>query len=215
MVEGLALLVAYGVFGAALVWSVVTAPAPLAEPTQLLDDGTVSVDGETPADPEALALGAGVDAQRYALARAIQSEIGNGPRAALEGVGWAIVNEARATGHTVLQLVTRAGKKVGGVWTPHPTGNGHFGRQSQGRYCATSQDADAAAYDVADGVLSGAIDDPTDGARQFDSPSAFGVQEGTTAEGADATAQKRIAAGNVEVLLPGVPERTIRFWRPA
>jgi hypothetical protein len=192
-----------------------SAPAPLAGPTSLLDDGTVTADGETPADPEALALGAGVELQRYALARAVQSENGSGPRIVLEAVAWAIVNQARATGHTVAQLVTRAGRKVSGVWTPHPTGNGRFGRQAQGRYCATSQDPEARALEVADDVLSGVVDDPTGGARQFDSPAAFGVQEGTTAAGADETAARRIAAGNVEVLLPGVPESTIRFWRPA
>ena len=88
-----------------------------------------------------------------------------------------------------------------------------LGRQAQGRYCATSQDA-GSDFSIAAGVLGGDIDDPTGGARQFDSPKSFGVQAGTTAEGADATAQKRIAAGNVEVLLPGVAEKTIRFWRP-
>jgi hypothetical protein len=214
MLEAIAILAGYGALAAAVAWSVVTAPAPLSEPTQLLDDGTVSVDGETPADPLALAAGAGVDPNVYALQRCIESEAGDEALIVRQAVAWAIVNEARAAGRSVLSLVTRAGKKVAGTWVPNPIASGHFGRQSQGRYCASSQDA-GSDFSIASGVLSGDIDDPTGGARQFDSPKSFGVQGGTTAAGADATAQRRIAAGNVEVLLPGIPERTIRFWRPA
>ena len=201
-----------------MVWSIVTAPPPLSEPTQLLDDGTVSVDGQTPADPSALAAGQGKDANVYALARALHSEQASGPRIAREGIAWAIVNEARHVGRSVLGLVTRAGRapKLAdgsrGPWAPHPTGNGFFGRQNQGRYCATSRDADAEAYEIAAGVLAGEIDDPTGGARQFDDVSAFGVQEGTTAAGADKVAADRIAAGNELVQLPGAPD--LRFWRP-
>lgn len=200
-----------------MVWSIVTAPAPLSEPTSLLDDGTVTVDGETPADPQALAAGQGQDTNVYALARALHSEQAGGPRIAREGVAWAIVNEARHVGRSVLSLVTRAGRvnKSTNIWVPHPTGNGFFGEQAQGRYCATSRDADVEAYEIAAGVLGGDIDDPTGGARQFDSPNAFGKQAGTTSEGAEATAARRIAAGNELVTLPGVPESELRFWRPA
>jgi hypothetical protein len=220
----LALLVGYGILGGAVAWSIVSAAEPIYGPTSLLDDGTVTANGEGPADPEGLAAGAGVEVNRYALARALHSEQAGGPRIARVGVAWAIVNEARAVGRSVLSLVTRAGRRpkyVGvdgavtyGAWTPHPTGNGFFGKQSQGRYCATSRDPNADDFEVADDVLSGRVDDPTGGARQFDSPDAFGVQEGTTAEGADETAARRIAAGNELVLLPGVPESTLRFWRP-
>jgi len=195
-----------------VVWSVVTAPAPLAEPTALLDDGTVTVDGETPADPYALAAGKGKDPNVYALARTLHSEQASGPRVAREGIAWAIVNEARHVGRSVLSLVTRAGRKVNGAWVPHPTGNGHFGRQNQGRYAATSRDADEEAYEIAAGVLGGTIDDPTGGARQFDDVDAFGVQPGTQASDADRVAADRIAAGNELVQLPGAP--SLRFWRP-
>lgn len=198
----------------AVVASIVSAPAPIVGSTDVLDDGTVGFEG-VPAAPAALAAGAGVEPNRYALARVVQSELGSGPRVAREGIAWAVVNEARARGMSVLALVTRAGRKVNGAWTPHPTGDGFFGRQAQGRFVASSQDPGAAALEVADGVMSGEIEDPTDGARQFDSPKAFGVQEGTTAAGADEVAARRIAAGNELVLLPGVPESTLRFWRPA
>jgi hypothetical protein len=195
-----------------VVWSVVTAPPPLHEPTHLLDDGTVTVDGATPANPRALAAGRGLDPNVYALGRALHSEQAGGARIAREGIAWAMVNQARHVGRSVLDLVTRAGRKVGGAWVPHPTGNGHFGRQNQGRYVATSRDADAEAYEIAAGVLAGTIDDPTGGARQFDDVSAFGAQAGTTAADADRVAADRIAAGNELVQLPGAPD--LRFWRP-
>lgn len=202
-----------------MVWSLVTAPAPLREPTSLLDDGTVTVDGSTPADPLGLAAGRGVDPSVYALARTLHSEQAGGPRIAREGIAWAIVNEARHVGKTVLALVTRAGRSpklpdgTRGPWVPHPTGNGHFGRQNQGRYAATSRDADDEAYEIAAGVLGGDIEDPTGGARQFDDVAAFGAQAGTTAADADKVAADRIAAGNELVQLPGAP--SLRFWRPA
>jgi hypothetical protein len=189
-----------------VLWQVVTAPAPLEGPTVILDDGTVSVDGVTPADPRALAAGAGqgLDPNVYALARAITSEQGSRYPAARVGVAWVIVNEARARGLSVLALVTRS----------KHAGDGFFGRQSQGRYVATSQDPDADAVNVATDVLSGMTDDPTGGARNFDSPGAYGVQDGTTAAGADAFAAKRAAEGKELVLLDGVPESVVRFWRP-
>lgn len=179
------------------------------QPTTLNGDGTVTTDGETPVPPEGLAAGLGLEPNRYAMARAIVSEVGTLPLAAQIGVGWAIRNMAAHRGESVLKLVTRAGSKVGGSWVPNDA-DGFFGKQNQGRYCSTSQDADDNAYDIADQVMSSSVDDPTGGARQWDSPNAF-----SSSGAADKTAASRIADGNVEVDIPGVSSSSLRFWRPA
>jgi type II secretory pathway pseudopilin PulG len=180
------------------------------QPTQLNDDGTVTTDGVTPVDPAALAAGQGLEPNRYAMARAIVSEVGGLPLAAQIGVAWSIRNMASHAGVSVLRLITRAGTKVNGVWTPTAGADGFFGRQDQHRYCSSARDADDAAYRIADQVTSGDVDDPTGGARQWDSPDAF-----SSSGAADQTAANRIAAGNVEVNLPGVDPNQLRFWRPA
>jgi hypothetical protein len=183
------------------------------EPTQLSSSdgkGVVIVDGAA-ADPRALAAGMGVEANRYALARMINSEFSR-YRDARIGCAWCARNEAAARGVSVLALLTRQRVKVDGVRAPGP-GDGYFGAQ-WGRYASTAQDTTADALDIADGVISGELEDPTGGARQFDSPGAFGEQPGTEADDADKVAQSRIAAGNELVTLPGVPLSYARFWRP-
>lgn len=166
--------------------------------TLLTDDGTVSLDGDEGADPNMLARDAGLDLNPYALARMIQSEVSGLPEIARWGVGYAALNEANARGLGVGDLLLRS----------TGPGDGYFGRQSQGRYAATSKDPNAAALAAAADVITGAVADPTGGARQFDSVQSFPT-EGRAAE----VAADRIAAGNVKVLLPGVPERKLRFWR--
>lgn len=195
-------------------WAAVTSPAPYVGATHLNDAGTVSDAEGNPVAPEALASGAGLELNRLALARAITSEEGRKYPAARLGIAHAIVNEARARGLSVAALVTRARKKVDGVSVP-ATGDGFFGKQGQGRYCSSAQDHDDDAAGLADDVLSGATVDPTGGARQFDSPAAFGRQEGTDESDADDVKARRLAAGNELVVLPGVPESHLRFWRPA
>jgi hypothetical protein len=103
-------------------------------------------------------------------------------------------------------------KDADGNRYPGP-GDGFFGSQ-HGRYASTAQDSSDDSLAIADGVLSGAIPDNTGGARQFDSPQAFGIQIGTLAGDADDVAARRIAAGNELVTLAGVPESYARFWRP-
>jgi hypothetical protein len=179
---------------------------PYTQPTTLNGDGVVTTDGETPVPPDALAAALGIEPNRYAMARVIMSEVGGLPVAAWYGVGWAIRNEAAHRGWSVLKLVTRATVKQsdGSIATVDGL-DGFFGTQPH-RYCSSAQDATDDAVAVADDVLSGNVDDPTGGARQWDSPNAFAALGET-----DDTA-KREAAGLHPVYLPGVSSGSLRFW---
>lgn len=207
MLTSAVLVAGYLGIAIAMAYQQITAPDPYTGDEHLDDDGTVVDTNGVPLQPDALAAGAGMDVDAYSLARCITAEEGTGYAGARLGVGFAIRNQARHSGHSITKLVTRAVKTT--------AADGFYGKQAQGRYCASSHPPDADAISVALQVLSGDVDDPTGGARQFDSPAAFGVQEGTDASDADAVAAKRIAAGNVLVTLPGVPESHLRFWRPA
>lgn len=191
----------------------------LSEPTRLSSDdgkGIVTVDGSTPAAPRALAAGMGVEANRYALARMINSEFSR-YRDARIGAAWAARNEATARGVSILALLTRqrikAKDDAGKTIRVAGPGDGYFGQQ-WGRYASTAQDTTADALEIAGGVISGELEDITGGARQFDSPGAFGYQPGTSPDDADTVAANRIAAGNELVTLEGVPASYARFWRP-
>jgi hypothetical protein len=171
----------------------------LTGPTTLLPDGTVSIDGVNPADPQALATAANWDIDTYSLARMIRSEAGGQKLIAQQAVGSVALNHARDTGQTITEVLLRATR----------AGNGYYGRQDQGRYASTSRDPADSYLQLASDLISGVITDPTNGARQWDSPNAY-----ADASKADTVAATRIAAGNEKVLLPGVPEATFRFWRP-
>lgn len=168
--------------------------------TSLLPDGTVTVDGETPADPAALAAGKGVSLDVYALARMIASEAGGQKQIAQQAVAAVAVSHAADEGKSISAVLLHA---------TH-AGNGFFGKQAQGRYAATSRDPSSAQLGLAAQVIAGELPDPTGGARQWDSPRAY-----DDPSDADATERKRLAAGNELVILPGVPASTFRFWRPA
>lgn len=173
--------------------------------TTLDGDGTVCVEvaGELVlASPAGLAKGAGVDRQIYALARCIQSEA-NRDRDVRRAVAHAVQNYCRAHGRTIARLLTDV-KNEG-------PGHGFFGRQDQGRYAATSKDPDDECLEVAALVVLGFDDDLTGGAEQWDSPQSYKGDPGQ----ADATEARRIKAGNEKVLIAGVSESVIRFWRPA
>ncbi len=191
---------------------------PISEPTLLSDDGTACVisAGElVAADPAALAKGAGMEANAYALARVIPSEAGGLPRADQVGVAWVVINEARRLGRSVLDLVTRARVKVDGERVDG-AGAGYFGKQGDSvggyRYVSTAQDSNETSREIATACMTGDIDDPTGGAVNFDAPGAYGVQEGTDADGADEFAANRTKEGKEEVDVPGSSGR-VRFWR--
>jgi hypothetical protein len=208
-----------GVVGAALAAATIfQAVGPtLLEPTELDDDGVActEVDGElVPADPAELARGMGVDPSTLALARVLVSEAGNLPWIGQIGVGWTVVNHARAVGRSVLDVVTAASFKSGA----DAPGDGYFGRQGGTggyRYVASSQSSTDDSRATAAGILAGDVADPTGGALNFDSPGSYGVQAGTEEGGGDTFAANREAEGKEKVLLPGIPESQLRFWRPA
>ena len=173
--------------------------------TKLNADGTVTIDGTNPIDPEVLARDAGLSVEELALARMVQSEAGTLPQAARIGVAYAALRHSAGAGGIAKVLTHSSG-----------AGDGFFGRQDQGRYAATSQDHTAASLAAAQAALNGSIADPTGGADQWDSPQSYpSDDDSTSAEKAAATADRRMAAGKEVVLIDGVPERKIRFWRSA
>jgi hypothetical protein len=185
----------------ATAFDVATTGAAITGSTELDGDGTVCVrigDDLVYADPVGLAKGVGLDRQAYALARCIQSEA-TGERIVRRAVAHVVLNYARAHGRTPLKLLTDS----------NGAGAGYFGRQDQGRYAATSRDPDDECLELAVLVVNGYDEDPTGGAQQWDSPNAY-----KTAGRAEEIEDRRLAAGNEKVLLPGVSERVIRFWRP-
>ena len=173
---------------------------------KLLADGTVSVDGLTPADPASLAAAADLDLDTYALARMVEAEAGGIGQSGKLGVAFAAVNHAEIAGKTIAALLVRS----------TGAGNGYFGRQDQGRYATTSRDPSAAALDAATQVTSRAVADPTGGADQWDSPWSY-KDDPVTGETGTAKAARvaaaRVAAGKELVTLADVPARKLRFWR--
>lgn len=210
----------FAVLLAATVVMRAAAEDPIVEPTLLSDDGTACVirDGElVAADPAALAAGMGMEPSAYALARVIPSEAGGLPRADQIAVAWVVRNGARESGVTVLRKITRAtvkleGERVAGA------GDGFFGRQGDPtggyRYVSSAQDSTEASREIAAAVMDGDIEDPTDGAVNFDAPGAYGVQEGTDEGGADTFAANRRSEGKELADVAGSSGR-VRYWRHA
>jgi hypothetical protein len=174
--------------------------------TKLNSEGTVTLDGTNPADPIQLASDAGLDLPRYALSRMVESEAGGLPDAAKLGVAFAALTHAGTVNRGIAELLLRSSG----------AGNGFFGRQDQGRYATTAKDPSPAAIDAATRAIEAAADDPTDGADQWDSPWSYKDSDYETAEEkAERVAAARRDAGKELVVIPGVPQRKLRFWRSA
>jgi hypothetical protein len=175
--------------------------------TKLLADGTVSLDGTNPAAPKALADAAGLDVDTLALARMITSEAGGLPTIGKLAVAFATLTHAAAAKKTLSALLLHS----------NGAGDGYFGRQSQGRYAATSHDHTAAALAAAQAAIGGEVDDPSDGSDQWDSPHAYRDDpvKGTAEEQAAAVEQARLDAGKEQVTIAGISPTVIRFWRSA
>lgn len=152
------------------------------------------------------AAGAGPDPRDVtALARVIASEAGGEPRIVQIAVGWAVRNEAGRRGVSVSRLVTGS--------------SGEYGSQNDGghTYVSSARLPTPEQQDLAAAILAGAIDDPTGGATNFDSPRA---QRAALARGLSgykrtpeevATARRR--NGMELVLLEAIPEERFRLWR--
>lgn len=171
--------------------------------------------GFVEADPRKLAGIAGVSDNVYALASAMVSEGGAGEMAQI-AVGWALRNHADERGESVFRVLTRAGRNDAATRQfVAAEGNGHYGPQNAGpRWASTRKAPTARSLELAGDVLTGAIDDPTGGATQFDAPSAqdslLGKVEGYV-KSAQQIAEER-SKGATMVMLPGVDG--IRFWVP-
>lgn len=158
-------------------------------------DHVLNAQGFVDADPQALARGAGVSLDTYALASMMVSEAGGENRATRVAVAWTAVNYCRKIGKGVAARFLMATK----------VGDGHFGKQSNGRYVATSKPPTSQTLEDAAAILTGRIADPTGGALNFDTPD-------PSLEDVDQVAANREAAGLESVELDGVD--AFRFWRP-
>lgn len=173
--------------------------------------------GVVEADPQSLANEAGVNLDIFALAAMLSSEHGNDPQVYKEAIAHAALNEAKARGKSISSLLLQA---------VNPKHSGKFGSQADieggapfksDRYASTAQ----VPYDDDIGIAlfawEGYTVDPTEGARQFDSPKA---QDALYAKGkyslnAELLGAKRIKEGKREVNPEGIDPRRLRFWTVA
>ena len=176
---------------------------------------TVDPDGFVRADPRTLASQARSDVETNTMARFIASEFGSGTPLEKAAIAWAIKNKARQRGWSILRMATTVCWKENGQARCADTGL--YGKQFMGgavvggaarpranRYAATPKDPTRADLHIATMVLSGAWPDPTGGATMFLDPSAFGLQAGTRAGGAEAKIREWEADGHRVVSVPGV-----------
>jgi hypothetical protein len=159
-------------------------------------------------DPQSLASAAGVELNRYALARMISSEEGNSATLVKIAVAFAAVNEIGAEGI--------AGRLLGG----HGEGQGHFKKQgysySGGKgsvYASTAQDPYDDDVNIATAVLGGTLADPTGGATNFFRPELQDQQyrAGDTTRDADGIVALWRSRGLVPVEVDGIDE--VLFFR--
>lgn len=136
-----------------------------------------------------------VDDNVYALARMVESEAGGTPEVARRAVAHAALNHA-------------GGKAISEVLGKSKSGSGAFGRQDEGRYASTSKLPSQESIRIAQDAISGASQDPTGGADQWDSPQAY-----PDPARADVIAQRRAKEGKSITTLDGVPSSVFRFYR--
>jgi hypothetical protein len=180
----------------------------LVERGKKVTSSTLGASGIIEESPAELAEQAGVNIDVYSLARTISSEqetkSPSGPE--LIGVACVVVNEARARGLTVTDLVTSS--SVGG---------GMYGSQSVGpRYVATSKDPYERDITIAAGVLDGSIPDITQGARHFFSPATQDIlhsRDEAKYKSADDVDAKWRKDGYFPIVIDDVDDSRLRFYR--
>jgi len=134
----------------------------------------------------------------------VQAEAGGLPESGRAGVYCAARNYAAAGGKGLAAVLLK------------PTG--FFGREDRNPYASTAKDPGAGALATVRKVEAGELHDPTGGATHWDSPWAYkdNAETGeTAAERADRFAANRRGEGLELFVLDDVPERKLRFWRPA
>ena len=174
------------------------------------DDGWVRV------APRDLAAQARVGVEYYTLARVIDSEMANGSPLEKTAIGWAIVNEARRRGWSLLRLATN---------TSRHGDLGLYGSQEHGRYMSTARDPSSRAVYIATMILDGHWGDPTGGANQFFNPEVqrrkhaqYPCPNVRNARGAcydppEVIAQRWSAGGREVVVLAGTRQDQLWFVR--
>lgn len=159
-------------------------------------------------DPQSLADAAGVELNRYALARMISSEEGNSAVLVKIAVAFAAKNEIGAEG-----IASR-------LLSGHGEGQGHFKRQgyrySGGRgtvYASTALDPYDDDVNIATAVIGGTLSDPTGGATNFFRPELQDQQfaAGDVSNDAEATIALWRSRGLVPVDIDGIDE--VMFFR--
>jgi len=163
-------------------------------------------DGVIRVPPSEMAARAGVDLERYALARVCASEEYAGRVREKEAIAAAVVNAAAQANRSIVEQVTRGEK----------TNKHFFAKQNAGsRWCASHVDPRVEDLNAALVALGGS--DPTAGAIQWDHPRAQAVAKADGVEGyrfgPDEIAQRRRAAGMELVDVVGIAPIRLRFWR--
>lgn len=163
------------------------------------------------ARPRGLADAAGATLDEYALASCMQSEEARRPGQV--AVGWAVHNYCRRHRCSVADQLLKSVRR-GRRYPSH----GHFASQeAPGKWASTARPPTAGTLLLAQEILSDRprVPDPTGGASNWDNP---GLQDRKHAEDpvtypkdSRQVAADRVAAGGVEVRVPGVPDT--RFWR--
>ena len=201
-VLALALLL-FGGGGAAVVSAVKKAKGKRVTNAPAGPDGIVRV------PPDELARQAGVSLDVYALARMLRSEHGSEAERVKVAVGWAAVNQAKASGVSISRLLLRGTAKGGS--------DGYFGAQNVGKYASTRTDPTTDDVAIAAKVLGRTVPDPTGGATQFDSPAAQRALVAKNlkgySKGPEAVAAERLKRSDL-VTVPGIDPDHLRFWRP-
>jgi hypothetical protein len=164
--------------------------------------------GVVPGDPVALAASTPYELDAYSLARAISSEEGRANDDTKTAVGWAIYNRSQSS-TSITALVTHAkyGPHSGFYGTQRNIESGTPGYGGSDRYCSTANDPYDGDAQIAQGILSGELPDPTGGAEYFD--------RSASDDNPEQTAANRAAAGLVLADVQGDVDSGLRFWRPA
>ena len=116
--------------------------------------------------PTDLAAAKSVDVETYSLARAITSEAGNEPIEVRYAIAWAIKNEGRRRGLSLLDLLTYTRER--GV--THVYGSQYHELSGDGRYASTARDPSDVDLAIAADVISERVADPTYNASRFFQP---------------------------------------------
>ena len=165
------------------------------------------IKGIVPDDPQILADTAGLDLDTYTLARIGQSEEGLSSDRAKIAVMYAALNHANNQGKSITDIACAGNPKR----SDYAAADGHYGRQGIHPYCSTIAAPKPHTIELAQQVMSGEVEDETEGAQWWDNPHAQDalhlVDPATYKSSAEIAATR---SKNARLLnIPGV---STRFW---